>query len=188
MAKEFVLTKQGGLYISDPVSASGKVNVQVGFLMDCGFVKIEYSLSLDEGWGLISAENAPRIPTLYSKSFEVSPGSYIRITTNQPPKAALYLVDQQGGGSSTPGGDSPSEGNGVTSEKVESLDAIAEPKENTIYLVYSGEDGDNVYDEYIYTDGHFELLGGSTVRMKTDVINIIQEDSVTDDDIKNLFK
>lgn len=176
MAKEINFLKVGNLYVSSPIETSGDMTIQLGFLANGAWVKVETSIS-DEGWSLYSVDNAPKMPYLYSKRITAQAGVNVRITTNQMPKAALFIGGEQS--------DSASQG---STQTVASLSDITEPKAGVIYLVRNGEDGDNVYDEYIYTDGHFELLGGSSARMKTDISNVITEDAVTDEEIVQLFK
>ena len=50
-------------------------------------------------------------------------------------------------------------------QKVDSLESVTAPKENVIYLVAKeGEEG-NVHNEYIYTNGKFELIGDTAVSL-----------------------
>lgn len=181
MAKEFILKKQGQSYVSDPVKPGASITIQVGFPMEHGLVKIETSFSPSDGWSRVAADNAPKAPMLYSKSLEVTRDTYVRIITNQLPMSAIYSV---GGESGSDG----SAGAGNVYERVESLDSITSPTEGVIYLVKNGDAGDNMYDEYIYTDSHFELLGGSSRTVTNGVVDALMEDAVTDEEISNLFK
>lgn len=48
-------------------------------------------------------------------------------------------------------------------EVVDSLDSVTEPKTNKLYLVPNTGKGNNVKDEYIYTNGVWELIGTTEV-------------------------
>lgn len=48
-------------------------------------------------------------------------------------------------------------------EVVDSLDSVTEPKTNKLYLVPNTGKGNNVKDEYIYTNGAWELIGTTEV-------------------------
>jgi len=43
------------------------------------------------------------------------------------------------------------------------LPDVAEPDENTIYLVPAGETSGNLYEEYIYVDNAWEKFGAATI-------------------------
>ena len=52
---------------------------------------------------------------------------------------------------------------------VPSLESVTEPDKATVYLVTTGEETQNLYTEYIYTEGKWEKLGTQTVDL-TDYI------------------